>query len=80
MLIECSFVREIHTRSSINCRIRGHSFITYAPKGVGGQVPYAMYFCHSDVIICAYRVGDCVRNSGFCAYVINESSIAVLNK
>ena len=38
---------------------RGHSFITYAPKGLGGSsaMRTRMYFCHSDVIICAYRVG-----------------------
>ena len=31
-----------------------------------------MYCCHSDVIICAYRVGGWVWNLRICAYVINE--------
>ena len=37
-------------------RVRGHSFSTYAQKGVGSSaVRMPMYCCHSDVIICAYR-------------------------
>ena len=39
----------------------GHSFSTYTPKRVGGQ---ALCVCQctvaSDVIICAYKVIDCV--------------------
>ena len=41
---------------------RGHSFTTYTPEeGSGSSVLRTpMYCCHSDVMICAYRVGGWV--------------------
>ena len=40
--------------------------------GISSAIRTLMYCCHSDIIICAYRVSGWVWNPGICAYVLNE--------
>ena len=39
-----------------------------------------MYCCHSDVITCAYKVGEWVRNPEIFAYVINEWPLSMFSE
>ena len=71
--VTLQFMQSMRWRVETAQPIRGHSFSTYAPKGVGGSraMRTPMHCCHRDVIICAYR-GEWVG--------LKSSNLCVCNK